>query len=47
MLTKITPDAFRKLLRGGHGGIDAIKTLPDADIDDMLAHIARLKPEEQ
>jgi mono/diheme cytochrome c family protein len=47
MLTKITPDDMRKLLRADHGGIDAIKTLPDADIDDMTAHIRRLKPEEQ
>ena len=47
MLTRMEPDRFKKLLRGGHGGIDAIKTLPDADYDDMLAHIKRLRPEEQ
>ncbi len=47
MLTKVSPEAFKTLMRGGHGGIDAIKTLPEADYEDMLAHIARLKPEEQ
>ena len=47
MLTRMEPDRFNKLLRGGHGGIDAIKTLPDADYEDMLAHIKRLRPEEQ
>ena len=43
----VTPEDFRRLLRGGHGGIDAIATLPDSDIDDMLAHIKSLRPEEQ
>ena len=47
MLTRIEPDRFHKLLRGGHGGIDAVKSLPDADYDDMLAHIKSLRPEEQ
>lgn len=47
LLTKVTPEAMRKLLRGGHGGIEAIKTLPEADIDDLMAHIGRLRPEEQ
>jgi mono/diheme cytochrome c family protein len=46
LLTKTTPDAMRKLLRGGHG-IDAIRALSDADIDDITAHIHRLTPEEQ
>ena len=47
LLTKTSPERLQALLRGGHGGIPAVRALPDADYMDMLAHIKRLRPEEQ
>ena len=47
MLTRTSPERLTALLRGGHGSIDAIRKLPDADYADILAHIKRLRPEEQ
>ena len=49
LLTKKSLEDVIKLMHvpGGHGGMEALGRLKDSDIEDIVAHIKRLHPEEQ
>jgi mono/diheme cytochrome c family protein len=47
LLTHESYEEVRALLRKGHAGMAALSKIPDADVADIVAHIQRLKPEEQ
>jgi mono/diheme cytochrome c family protein len=47
LLTKHDVASVTALLRKGHASMDALSKIPDGDIADIVAHLHRLKPEEQ
>jgi mono/diheme cytochrome c family protein len=46
-LTKYTTDALMKLLAPGHADMAALSRLTRRDVEDIVAHLHRLKPEPQ